>query len=116
MSRCNRIGQMVANRFNVGPLWRTKAPRPELKKLRRSRLRVERLETRLTPSVNPLSPFELDGNVTTSTAHDWDQVFADAGSPAGSGSYTQGPASQAVAGRTLSTRIRRMASAAAAKK
>src|SRR5262249_30288050 len=47
-------------------------------------LRVERLEDRVTPSI--LGTFELDGNVTTgvlgttgstTTSHDWDQVFAD---------------------------------------
>src|SRR5262245_10779401 len=41
----------------------------------RSWLRVERLEDRVTPSLNNV--FELDGNVTTSATHDWDQVFAD---------------------------------------
>src|SRR5438477_3160864 len=39
-------------------------------------LRVEQLEDRVTPSINPATPFELDGNVTTTTSHDWDQVFA----------------------------------------
>jgi uncharacterized repeat protein (TIGR01451 family) len=38
-------------------------------------LRVERLEDRVTPSVTGV--FELDGNATTTTTHDWDQVFAD---------------------------------------
>ena len=36
---------------------------------------LELLEDRVTPSVT--SVFELDGNVTTTTTHDWDQVFAD---------------------------------------
>src|SRR5437773_11306677 len=40
------------------------------------RPRVEHLEDRVTPSINPATPFELDGNVTTTTSHDWDQVFA----------------------------------------
>src|SRR5437660_3480991 len=40
------------------------------------RLRLEQLEDRVTPSINPATPFELDGNVTTTTSHDWDQVFA----------------------------------------
>src|SRR5207249_1879786 len=37
--------------------------------------RAEQLESRRLLSVT--STFELDGNVTTSTSHDWDQVFAD---------------------------------------
>src|SRR5262245_10258471 len=41
----------------------------------RRALRVEQLEDRVTPSVT--SVFELDANVTTTTTHDWDQVFAD---------------------------------------
>src|SRR5215471_10799860 len=44
------------------------------------RPRLELLETRLAPSINPATPFELDGNAVTATTHDWDQVFADAGS------------------------------------
>ena len=43
---------------------------------RRWRLRFELLEDRTTPSINPANPLELDGNVTTTTAHDWDQIFA----------------------------------------
>src|SRR5262249_21714385 len=48
--------------------------------------RLERLEDRVTPSI--LGVFELDGNATTgvlgssgstTTSHDWDQVFADNG-------------------------------------
>jgi uncharacterized repeat protein (TIGR01451 family) len=56
----------------------------------------------------PLGLFELDGNATTgtlgtsgstTTSHDWDQVFADAGSPSTSGSFDQiGPLSGARAG------------------
>src|SRR5262245_64716464 len=42
---------------------------------RRNSLRLEHLEDRVTPSVT--SVFELDANVTTTTTHDWDQVFAD---------------------------------------
>jgi uncharacterized repeat protein (TIGR01451 family) len=65
---------------------------------RRSHLRVEQLEDRTTPSL--LSTFELDGNATTTTSHDWDQVFADAGSPSalGSTSFANGPLSGALAG------------------
>src|SRR5262249_25859111 len=66
---------------------------------RRSRLRFELLEDRTTPSVNPATPLELDGNVTTTTAHDWDQIFADA-SPLtnGDGTFSNGPTSGALAG------------------
>jgi uncharacterized repeat protein (TIGR01451 family) len=55
----------------------------------------------------PLDLFELDGNAqtgvlgtsgSTTPSHDWDQVFADAGSPAGSGSFKSGPVSGALAG------------------
>jgi uncharacterized repeat protein (TIGR01451 family) len=69
------------------------------KPARRGRLRVELLEDRTTPTVNPAAPLELDGNVTTATSHDWDQVFADA-SPLtnGDGTFTQGPTSGALAG------------------
>jgi uncharacterized repeat protein (TIGR01451 family) len=58
-----------------------------------------------------LGTFELDGNATTgvlgtsgstNTSHDWDQVFADAGSPSGSGSFSRGPASGAIGGSFLS--------------
>src|SRR5262249_26501721 len=80
------------------------------------RLLVEQLENRVTPSGGLLSLFELDGNAThgdlasgntptqpgtsTTTSHDWDQVFADAGSPTarpGSGTFTNGPTSRALA-------------------
>src|SRR5262249_33389961 len=55
---------------------------------------------RTTPTVNPATPLELDGNVVTesATTHDWDQVFADAGSPATRGTFTSGAISGAVAG------------------
>jgi uncharacterized repeat protein (TIGR01451 family) len=52
--------------------------------LARSRLWLERLEDRVTPSI--LGTFELDANATTgvlgtsgstTTSHDWDQVYAD---------------------------------------
>src|SRR5262245_40249808 len=69
------------------------------------RPQVERFEDRVTPSL--LGGFELDGNATTAvlgssgsttTSHDWDQVFADAGAPVTSGTFTQGAISGAVAG------------------
>jgi uncharacterized repeat protein (TIGR01451 family) len=64
---------------------------------RRYTLRFETLESRVTPSI--LGTFELDGNATTgvlgtsgstTTSHDWDQVFADAGSPAATGTCPPG--------------------------
>jgi uncharacterized repeat protein (TIGR01451 family) len=68
---------------------------------------VEQLEDRVTPSVNPAAPLELDGNVTTqsTTTHDWDQIFADAGSPAGSGTFSQGPTSAALAGSFFTDKV-----------
>jgi hypothetical protein len=63
-------------------------------------LRLEQLESRVTPSI--LGTFDLDGNATTgvlgssgstTTSHDWDWVFADAGSPATSGTFVHGPTS-----------------------
>src|SRR5262249_40175415 len=38
--------------------------------------RLERLEDRLAPAA--LGTFELDGNATTQSTHDWDQVYNDA--------------------------------------
>jgi uncharacterized repeat protein (TIGR01451 family) len=80
--------------------------RPQSKSaLHRRPPRLEQLEDRVTPSI--LGTFELDGNATTgvlgssgstTTSHDWDQVFADAGSPAGSGNFSHGSASGALAG------------------
>ena len=70
---------------------------------------LERLEDRTTPSAL-LSLFELDGNATTgvlgtsgstTTSHDWDQIFAGAGSPtasSGSGTFTNGKTSLALSG------------------
>src|SRR5215472_15891889 len=57
---------------------RRAARRQRTRPSRRFSLRLEQLEERVTPSVNPATPFELDGNVTTqsATTHDWDQVFA----------------------------------------
>jgi hypothetical protein len=61
-----------------------------------SRLLAEQLEDRVTPSGGLLGLFELDGNAqtgvvttpntppgSTTPSHDWDQIFADAGSPTG---------------------------------
>jgi uncharacterized repeat protein (TIGR01451 family) len=75
-------------------------------------LRLEQLEQRITPSI--LGTFELDGNTTagvlgssgsTTTSHDWDQVFADAGSPATSGSFTHGSTSGALAGSFFTDKV-----------
>src|SRR6516162_108321 len=77
-------------------------------------LQLERLEDRMTPSVL-LGTFELDGNATTgvlgppsgstTSSHDWDQVFADAGSPSGSGSFVQGSTSAALAGSFFTDKV-----------
>src|SRR5262249_53746434 len=48
---------------------------------------------------------ELDGNVTTTASHDWDQIFADAGSPATSGTFTQGATSGALAGSFFTDKV-----------
>src|SRR5262249_48195310 len=82
------------------------AARPERRQsVRRCPVHLERLEDRVTPSI--LGTFELDGNATTgvlgpsgstTTSHDWDQIFADAGSPTTRGTFTQGPTSAALAG------------------
>jgi hypothetical protein len=78
----------------------------------RFRPQVEHLEDRVTPSL--LGVFELDGNATTgvlgtsgstTTSHDWDQIFADAGSPATSGTFTQGATSAAVAGSFVTDKV-----------
>jgi uncharacterized repeat protein (TIGR01451 family) len=78
----------IANVISI-LLGETRSPKPCKRKPsvrgERFRLQFERLEDRLTPSV--LGLFELDGNATTgvlgtsgstTTSHDWDQVFNDA--------------------------------------
>src|SRR5262249_27596457 len=56
--------------------------RPRPSRFSRSILALERLEDRITPTLPTIelaaSSFELDGNATTQTAHDWDQVYNDA--------------------------------------
>src|SRR5438128_9394701 len=84
MNRQRMIGPME-NRLTVSNRPRKRPARLEGKRPRpRCRLQLEQLENRVTPSV--LSVCELDGNVTTgvlgtsgstTTSHDWDQVFAD---------------------------------------
>jgi hypothetical protein len=98
MSRNRKMGLMVPNRSALPKCTRKRAARVPC--LRRPTLRLEQLEDRVTPSVNPATPFELDGTATNNTNgnHDWNQIFADAGSPAGSASFTHGTTSLAVAG------------------
>jgi hypothetical protein len=76
------------------------------------RPQVEHLEDRVTPSL--LGVFELDANTTTgalgtsgstTVSHDWDQIFADAGSPATSGTFTKGTTSGALAGSFLTDKV-----------
>src|SRR5437867_7602726 len=73
MTRTKMIGS-VANRH--GQPARRRKPAAHRRQSLPCRPRLEQLEDRVTPSINPATPFELDGNVTTTTAHDWDQVFA----------------------------------------
>jgi uncharacterized repeat protein (TIGR01451 family) len=89
------------------------ANRPRRAAHRRPRVYLERLEDRVTPSIDPTTPFQLDGNATTQltspATHDWDQVFADAGSPTavpGKGSYTNGPTSGAVVGSFVNDAVK----------
>src|SRR5437667_1155579 len=74
MIRTKMIGSVANQRHTASSRNRKRAahrpPSPPY------RLRLEQLEDRVTPSINPGTPFELDGNVTTTTAHDWDQAFA----------------------------------------
>src|SRR5438132_717842 len=102
----NWMRQVCQNRFAPTNRARQRAGRRERKQSsRRCHLRVEQLETRITPSVDPTKPLQLDGDVTTQVTtpatHDWDQIFADAGSPSGVpafGDFTSGPTSAARAG------------------
>ena len=73
---------------------------PEPKRSRRRAIRVEQLEDRTNPSL--LGTFELDANVTTgvlgttgstTTSHDWDQVFA--GGPEATNSAISGAVASA---------------------
>ena len=80
MSLTSKIGQVPHYRITSPTRTRRRGARPERRPSRaRCRLWLETLETRVTPSVNPATPFELDGNAITQsvTTHDWDQVFAD---------------------------------------
>jgi uncharacterized repeat protein (TIGR01451 family) len=103
MIRTKLIGSIVNQRHHQPSRSRQRAPKRRPSSPCRPQL--ELLENRVTPSVNPATPFELDGNVTTTTAHDWDQVFADAGSPSGSGSFTHGTASGALAGSFFTDKV-----------
>jgi hypothetical protein len=125
MKFTTKITSVVNSRIALPNRPSKRAPRPERKpSSRRCRLRVEHLETRVTPSI--LGTFELDGNAATgdlttgnphpppsssgsqTTSHDWDQVFADAGSPAAvpsTGSFSNGPTSLALAGTFINDRV-----------
>src|SRR5439155_20803524 len=74
MSHQRTMGAKTKRRL-ASPQRPAARPRRQLSSPRLA-LRVEQLEDRVTPSINPATPFELDGNVTTTTSHDWDQVFA----------------------------------------
>src|SRR5262249_21391859 len=110
MSPPTRIGQVL--KTGHAPPHRTRKWAARLGRQQfspRCSLRVEQLENRLAPSINPATPFELDGNVThPAPTHDWDQVFADAGSPTavpGRGSFTNGPTSLALAGAFINDAV-----------
>src|SRR5205823_1657805 len=78
MSRVRTIRPATHCRPTPTPRAPKCAARPQRKPWPGCPLRLLRLEDRVTPSVNPAAPLELDGNVTHTTAHDWDQVFANA--------------------------------------
>ena len=108
MSHLFQVRRFLTIKLPAPQRTRKRAGRPERKQSSpRCSLRLEWLESRVTPSVNPATPFELDGNVTTqsATTHDWDQVFADAGSPAGNGTFSQGPTSKALAGSFFTDKV-----------
>jgi uncharacterized repeat protein (TIGR01451 family) len=111
MTPTSRIGQVSHTRITPPTRTRKRGARPEGSPARgRCRLWLEQLETRVTPSVNPATPLELDGNATTqsTTTHDWDQVFADAGSPAtvpSMASFSHGPTSLALAGAFINDSV-----------
>src|SRR5262249_24065058 len=106
MTRINTNGRKVSRHNAAARSTRTRAARPGRKQSSpRCPLRVERLEDSVTARI--LGTFEHDGDVQTgvlgasgskTTSHDWDQMFADAGSPAGDGTFTQGAVSGAIAG------------------
>ena len=87
MTRTRLVASMFHHDFMPFCRARKRLPRPSAGQASaRCRLRLEQLEDRVVPSL--LGTFELDGNVTTgvlgtsgstTTSHDWDQVFADNG-------------------------------------
>src|SRR5437016_2927314 len=103
MSRISKIGRMIPSNLIASPQ-RTRKRAARLQRPASARpcsLRVEQLEDRVTPSVNPLTPLQLQGDVFSITAHDWNQVWIDAGSPNAvnaTGKFDQGSNSAAVAG------------------
>src|SRR5262245_18524092 len=84
MTRARTV-ESIVTRATPSQRSRQRAGRRERPRaLPRCRLRLEQLEDRVTPSI--LGTFELDANATTgvlgtsgstTTSHDWDQVFAD---------------------------------------
>src|SRR5262247_3574180 len=85
MNYLSRWAQALTNesRSRHGSRKRTTA-RGRRPSAHQTNLRLEQLEDRVTPSI--LGTFELDANVqtgvlgssgSTTTSHDWDQVFAD---------------------------------------
>src|SRR5262249_15910661 len=84
-------------------------PKRSPRRRRRYPLWLEPPAGRVTPSVNPPTPFELDGNLThTAPTHDWDQIFADGGSPTtvpSTKSFTNGPTSLALAGAFINDAV-----------
>ena len=84
MSHLSKVGRFLTIKHALGHHRRTRTGRSERKQsVPRCAVLLERLEERVTPSI--LGTFELDGNATTgvlgtsgstTTSHDWDQVFA----------------------------------------
>jgi len=106
MIRLPRIGRFLTTGHATPQRTRKRAARLERQQAApRFPLCVEQLEGRVTPSVSATTPLELDGNVTTASTHDWDQVFADAGSPAASGTFSKGATSAALAGGFFTDKV-----------
>src|SRR5262249_50359273 len=84
MSRISKSGRMIpSNRLAL------RRPRNQAGRLERPPSsgrctpRLEQLEDRITPATAPFAsaPLQLQGDVFSATAHDWNQVWLDAGSP-----------------------------------
>src|SRR5262245_44063242 len=101
MNRLTSMSQLIRNQLAPhGRSNRRAAKRQGKLPAARYPLRIEQLESRVTPTVNAATPFELDGNVThVAPTHDWDQIFADAQPLVnGDGTFTNGSTSGATAG------------------